>query len=83
MLQVGDVVLVEYVGCEGGEDGWLFGYKKGSEHHGWFPNSSLKGDEDSEFARTATPDEDIFQRSFTPLTFSRAANLETFQDVSF
>ena len=26
-----------------------------------------QGDEDSEFARTATPDEDIFQRTWTPL----------------
>ena len=30
VLQVGDVVLVEYVGCEGGEDGWLFGYRRGT-----------------------------------------------------
>lgn len=38
VLKEGQVVFVEYIGCDGHEEGWLFGYKSGSEnHHGWFP----------------------------------------------
>lgn len=43
VLKEGQVVFVEYIGCDGHEGGWLFGYKSGSEnHHGWFPQSSIE-----------------------------------------
>eukprot|EP00435_Cladocopium_sp_Y103_P016914 s760_g4.t1 len=43
VLKEGQVVFVEYVGCDGHEKGWLFGYKSGSEdHHGWFPDYCIE-----------------------------------------
>eukprot|EP00929_Paragymnodinium_shiwhaense_P077332 TRINITY_DN39820_c0_g1_i1.p1 TRINITY_DN39820_c0_g1~~TRINITY_DN39820_c0_g1_i1.p1 ORF type:complete len:1502 (-),score=293.44 TRINITY_DN39820_c0_g1_i1:200-4705(-) len=44
VLRTEEVVVVEYVGVSGDENGWLFGYNwEVPDEHGWFPSSAVAG----------------------------------------